>query len=313
MDIVAYMQLCPGLIKNKMPRISAFTIAQKDIEKKFDSSKKKFYTLDDLEKIFFQNSSFWRLPKSWNVHNFKDALVEKTEKFNLVKLEFPNRVIRRMVWGNVTPSEIALSLRTSAYLSHYTALFAHNLTNQISKTIYVTAERSTIYKKGKLTQKSIDNAFSKPQRISQNIANLNEKQTICLLESKHTNNVGIIKRTDGVLITSVERALIDATVRPLYNGGITEVLEAFVRAAETVSINKLTALLKKIDYTYPYHQAIGFYLEKSNVYRDSQIDLLKRFDFKYDFYLTYNMKEMEYSKEWKLYYPKNLSNYIELR
>jgi len=296
-----------------MPRISAFTIAQDDIESFFNNSRRNFYTIEDLERIFYEKSSFWRLPKSWNVHNFKDALKEKTEKFKVLELKFPNRVVRRMVWGDVSPSQIALSIRKSSFLSHYTALFAHDLTNQISKTIYVSAERSTVNKKGFLTQKAIDSAFSKPQRISQNIAQLNDEQAICLLEARRTDKAGIIKSNDGLLITSIERALIDATVRPLYNGGIYEVLEAFVRAAETVSINKLTALLKKIDYIYPYHQAIGFYLEKSGAYRDSQIDLLKGFDFEYDFYLTYNMIEVEYSKEWKLYYPKSFSDYIQSR
>lgn len=296
-----------------MPRISAFTIAQEDIENFFNSSNQKFYTVEDLENIFNENSKFWRLPKSWSVNNFKEALVEKTEKFKIVKLEFPNRVVRRMIWGDFSPSEIALSLRKSAYLNHYTALFAHGLTNQISKTIYVTAERATRSTKGSITQKGISSAFSKAQRVSQNIAYLNDNQVICLLEGQNTNKVGTIKTKDGLLITSIERALIDAVVRPLYNGGISEVFEAFVRAADRVSVNKLTAILKKIDYIYPYHQAIGFYLEKSGVYRDSQIDLLRRFDFEYDFYLTYNMKKVEYSKEWKLYYPKSFSNYIELR
>ena len=83
-------------------------------------------------------------------------------------------------------------------------------------------------------------------------------------------------------------------------------LEAYKRAAEKkVSINKLVAMLRKMNHIYPYHQAIGFYLQHSGAYSKSQIALLKRFEIEYDFYLTYNMKDKEYSKEWKLYYPKN--------
>ncbi len=288
-----------------MPRISAFTIAQEDIEKHFDSLKYMFFTIEDLEKIFIENRTFWRLPKSWHVYKFIEALETKTDKFEFIDLEFPNRTISRMVWGSPSPSEIATSLRKSAYLSHYSALFAHGLTDQISKTIYVTAERVTKSSKGTLTQKGINSAFSKPQRVSQNIASLNDRQDICLLEGKHTNRVGVMTTNKGLRITNVERTLIDATVRPMYCGGIYEVQEAFIRAADMVSINKLAALLKKVDYAYPYHQAIGFYLERAGVYKDSQMDLLRRFDMEYDFYLTYNMKDAAYSKEWKLYYPKN--------
>jgi len=63
-------------------------------------------------------------------------------------------------------------------------------------------------------------------------------------------------------------------------------------------------VLKKLSYIYPYHQAIGFYLQKAGVYTDMQIRLLKKFQFEFDFYLTHQMKETEYSKEWRLYYPK---------
>jgi hypothetical protein len=66
----------------------------------------------------------------------------------------------------------------------------------------------------------------------------------------------------------------------------------------------MLAMLKKLNYTYPYHQAIGFYLQRAGNYREAQIQLLKKFDFKYDFYLDHGMRNLEYSKEWKLYYPK---------
>ena len=59
--------------------------------------------------------------------------------------------------------------------------------------------------------------------------------------------------------TNLERTLIDATVRPVYAGGVFEVRKAYELAKEKVSVNRLAALLQKLDYTYPYHQAIGFY------------------------------------------------------
>ena len=51
-----------------------------------------------------------------------------------------------------------------------------------------------------------------------------------------------MKTEDGLAITNIERTLIDATVRPLYSGGVYEVFEAYRRAAEHISVNKLAAM-----------------------------------------------------------------------
>ncbi|MEO8073964.1 MAG: hypothetical protein ABI686_12070 [Acidobacteriota bacterium] len=61
-----------------------------------------------------------------------------------------------------------------------------------------------------------------------------------------------------------------------------------------------------MDYVYPYHQAIGFYLEKAEVYDENEIQQLKDIPMNFDFYLDYKMSETEYSDTWKIFYPKNL-------
>ena len=133
---------------------------------------------------------------------------------------------------------------------------------------------------------------------------------VYLLEGMFTSNLGVteMEGPDGenLRLTNLERTLIDITVRPEYSGGIHEVLKAYQSARDRVSINTLVATLRKIGYLYPYHQAIGFYLEKAGGYRDSQIGLLRNFEFNYDFYLMHQIKESAYSKRWRLYYPKSL-------
>ena len=124
----------------------------------------------------------------------------------------------------------------------------------------------------------------------------------------YTGSQGIIETEapegEKVRVTNVERTLIDITVRPFYAGGIFEVLKAFKLAKERVSINKLAVMLNKIGYIYPYHQAIGFYLEKSGVYKESAIKIFRKMNMNCDFYLTYQMKDEAYSKDWRLFYPK---------
>lgn len=73
-----------------------------------------------------------------------------------------------------------------------------------------------------------------------------------------------------------------------------------------MSAERLATTLKDLDYTYPYHQAIGFYLERSGAYDESEIDVFRGLPLDYDFYLDYQIAEAEYSEEWRLYFPKGL-------
>jgi predicted transcriptional regulator of viral defense system len=101
----------------------------------------------------------------------------------------------------------------------------------------------------------------------------------------------------------LERTLIDITVRPVYAGGVFEVAKAFELAKDKLSVNALTAMLKKLKYTYPYHQAIGFYLERAG-YKSSLTDLLRKIPMKFDFYLTHQKGETDFVKDWRLHIPK---------
>ena len=104
-------------------------------------------------------------------------------------------------------------------------------------------------------------------------------------------------------MTNVERTLIDITVRPVYSGGVSEVLKAFTLAREHISVNRLAAMLKKLAFIYPYHQVVGFYLERAG-YRSSSLDLFRSMPREFDFYLEHNLKEKTYVKEWRLFIPK---------
>ena len=106
-------------------------------------------------------------------------------------------------------------------------------------------------------------------------------------------------------MTDLERTLIDIVVRPFYAGGVGEVTKAYERAGSRASTNRLAALLRQLDYVYPYHQAVDFYLERSGVFTESAIELFRgKFEFEFDFYLTYQMKEVRYDHRWRLFVPK---------
>ena len=104
-------------------------------------------------------------------------------------------------------------------------------------------------------------------------------------------------------VTDFERTLIDATVRPAYSGGIAVVAKAFELAKDSVSVNKLASYLRKLRYVYPYHQAIGFYMERAG-YEEPLLKLMEHFPIEHDFYLQHAMKSPVFNKRWRLFVPK---------
>jgi predicted transcriptional regulator of viral defense system len=107
-------------------------------------------------------------------------------------------------------------------------------------------------------------------------------------------------------VTDVERTLIDIVVRPVYSGGVFEIANAFHEAAGKYSVNRLCAYLRQLNFTYPYHQAIGFYMARSGRYKKSQLDLLRQFPMDFDFYLAHGMRQKQYIGDWKLYIPEGV-------
>jgi len=108
-----------------------------------------------------------------------------------------------------------------------------------------------------------------------------------------------------VEVTSLERTLIDITVRPAYSGGVSTVLRAFKLARNRTSVTKLIALLNKFNYIYPYHQSIGFYLKHAGYTEADQL-LAKLDGVKFDFYLCHGLKDPAFDPDWRVFFPRRL-------
>ncbi len=219
------------------------------------------------------------------------------------------RVWTRYSWGEVSPFLLGASYGKGAYLSHGTAIFLHALTDQLPNLIYVNKEQSP--KRGvsenKLQQYAIDRAFKGNKQRRSQFEYAYGKERFLILSGKNTGRleVGSITLEDGstVPVTKLERTLIDIVVRPAYAGGVYMILEAFRRAQPFVSAGTLVATLKKLDYVYPYHQAIGFYMQRAG-YKPEQYERLRRLGLNYDFYLANDLRDLKYDPAWRLHYPK---------
>jgi predicted transcriptional regulator of viral defense system len=293
-----------------MPAQSRLQIAKSDIVKAFEEAGKKVFWPSDISAILEQHRAFWRLAKDTTTAKFLHFLLNKTDLHleYFEPLNHPNTSgISRYVWKEASAYEIAVSMKHGAYLCHGTAMFLHGLTEQIPARIYVNSEQSPKPGSGHLTQEGINRAFAGKQRESKFVFKFGDSEAL-LLWGKNTGQLGVIDMkysATTLRVTSLERTLIDIAVRPSYAGGLFQVLDAYRGAKDRVSVGTLLATLKKLDYVYPYHQAIGFYMQKAGYAKD-QYSRLRSLGLEYDFYLAYGLKDKKYDPDWRLFFPKSL-------
>jgi hypothetical protein len=292
--------------------LTRLQIAKKSIFQEFDNLDNKVFTSKDLKQLLERNRLKWKLAQSTNCRKFTDFLVE-TDRLKKWNFDFSFRPETRFTWGDVSLFQVIASLKKNAYFSHYSAIYHHGLTEQIPKTIYFNSEqllKSGISSLTTMKQENLDRSFKNKPRQSSNIAVVGEF-SVCLVSGKNTDNLGVITAKAGDLtglpVTDLERTLIDATVRPFYAGGPFEVLRAYYLAKEKLSINRLASLLKTIDFIYPYHQAVGFYLYMAG-YSENYTKIFQEAGLSYDFYLTYQIKNPQYSEKWRIYFPQGLKS-----
>lgn len=290
-----------------------FASAIKEIDSLLKEEKTRVFNHRTLVNVLTLGREVWDGSlKGASVETLVTRLIEEkvVEKVRLAHESYKKEFVR-YIFNSPSAYEVALSLKSGSYLSHGTAVLVHGLNNQLPRTIYVNKEQS---KKpsasGKLSQDSINRALSNKQRESQFVIAFGDND-IVLLSGKNTGNLHVMEvEQDGypLQVTSIERTLVDIAVRPNYAGGTSQVLEAYKGAIGRVSVNAIQAILKKLGYTYPYHQVVGFYLDKAGYPPEHVAWLKERFTLEFDFFLEYAIPEIarEYSEKWRLFYPKGL-------
>lgn len=280
----------------------------------FEELPKRVFTRAELTQLLYANSDRLDAPRTLSTTRFITFLEEQGSLKHIEINPAPRekttdtvyKSFKRYVWGIASPLEMALSLRSGSYLTHASAVFLHALTDQLPKTAYANKEQSPKPSGGSLTQQAIDRAFANQPRTSNYVFEYDQNRLV-LLSGKNTGRLEVVTTSgaNGELfdVTGLERTLIDITVRPVYAGGPFEVLKAFEGAKDRVSVGTLIATLRRLEYLYPYHQAIGFYMERAG-YRSALLDRIASLGIEYSFYLTNRMPEKKHDSRWRIYYPE---------
>lgn len=294
-----------------MPKES-FDRAASQIASFFEKHPFKAYTTHDIQRIFDSERDQWRIAGYRNYKHFITFLNDR----KILLLDVQNheahtsekQILRKRA---ATHFHVGLTVKKNGYLSYYSAMQLHQLTLQLPKTVYVSEEKyEDIYalnpKDVVLEQDAVDSAFSKPQRVAtESYKSTFDGFRYVYLQRKHTSiNIGISKRQD-LAVTDLERTLIDIAVRPVYSGGAFEVLKAYKSAKPNIDVAKLNEYLIQLDYIYPYHQLIGFYLDLIGFPNKDLKNFLDR-KTNINFYQTYNLSNKQLNKKWGIYHPTGI-------
>lgn len=243
----------------------------------------------------------------------------------LIKLKLKRKGSHKTIVGlysslqsnGANPLEVAVAFHLRSYLCYQTALFWNELTEQIPHTFYIAQERPSTSSNTQAPERFDDfelrDAFVKMPKEHPNIATLGEYRYIFLARA-HTGNAGVESRKIlfkqkyvPVLITGLERTLLDCISVPENAGGISNVIEAIKRGAEKIDLDSLFNLYNKLGFKYPHWQRVGLLLE-----RVGPLNLARRWRTffgtpKNKFFLTKGYKVgWDFDETWSIYFPPGL-------
>ncbi|MCB9538087.1 MAG: hypothetical protein H6704_17675 [Myxococcales bacterium] len=280
------------------------------IEADFDGEPRSIYRARDLETILRARYDAWGLSRFDDVGKLI-ATMERRGWLQPVSLQFPRRRLNFLVWRQANAFELPAAVSPHAFLSHYTALVLHDLTDDQPKTIYLAEPRpSRRATKEDLGQEVIDAAMEASPVLSKNRAEFGGYE-IVWLETEVPERVQVSQAVEvggrSLRVSTIEKTLLDAVVRPEYCGGVHQLPAAFRRATEALSINRLVKLLRGLQPRFPYHQALGFLLERAG-YDAKLLKALRALDDgEHSFFVGRGSKAtMAFDASWRVHYPPEL-------
>jgi hypothetical protein len=282
------------------------------IKTHFAASQKSVFLPTELMELLQKKRDLWSIPRSYGRHQFEELLQERVGLKPTILTSDKAKSIIRFLRGDPSSLELGASLFRDAYFSHFTAAFINGLLtlNTTNPPIYINREQSPKPRPIGLTQEAIDRAFANnPRRSGLKYATQYGESLVeyVVVSGKHSNNFGTYEVQHPVAgpikTTNIERTLIDAVVRPHYVGEFSTIEAMFENAKQKIDIDRMLDTLKKLDYVYPYHQTIGFLLQRTK-YDWKDCNKFRAIGVKFAFYFSHGLKHPHYDPDWKVFYPE---------
>src|SRR5882672_4444054 len=140
--------------------------ALEQFKKALANSNKHVFSPSDIIYLIVQARAEYPFPRSLSERKFQKSLIDSGVLKEISLSAIHSFETTRYHFGPFSDYELALLLKTEAYLSHGTAAHLHSLLDQKPTTIYVNKEQSPKNSKGRLVQTAIDRAFANKQRTS---------------------------------------------------------------------------------------------------------------------------------------------------
>lgn len=209
---------------------------------------------------------------------------------------------------------IKITGKPSYYMSHFSALYLNDLTNQTPDQHYISRETKRLKPPTTkpLRTSLVRQAFMKNPRVTSHYFIFHNRKFF-FIQKMNLSECGVISHnlslrgsTESVRITDPERTILDSIISPHYSGGMATIVSIIKNM--TLKLEKLYDYYKIIDPIYPFWQSIGLLLETSDKTLQSK-DWEALFDNtpQMDFYLDRGFRsDWSYSKKWHIYFPPNI-------
>ena len=266
----------------------------KSIAKQHDS-----YSLMDLKALLSSLKDKGLVSYSMTSNKFYDRLVDIGLLSFSVYLDGGN-ITRYSFHMDLSDEKLLVASKKRAFLSMSSSLNYQGLSSYRDDFVFVSQEQTSkdFYSNPKLTQKAIDNAFSKDYRRTHKIGKYNNKH-IVFLEPKNTKDFGVVE-VKGVRVSNVNRALVEMIVNVQYFRNSKEVIGVFSKIKDYINIDEVFEIVEKFDFIYPYYQSIGYILEEIGFNKEELYKFKERVS-EFDFYTDKNQVNYTYISYWKMY------------
>ena len=174
-------------------RRSKIQLAKPQIVNYFSNLPNKVLTKNEISRILESHRKNWNLGVTLSSSKFLNFLLNEAY-LKMHTFNYWNRTAIRYSWGEISIYPLIVSLEPGAYLSHLSAMFFNELTDQIPKVIYLNFEQTAKPKPiSSLEQQNIDRAFKNKQRTSNTFIS-HENYNICVLSGKFSDGLALLKR-----------------------------------------------------------------------------------------------------------------------